>query len=177
MGIVSIRPLELKDTDNIVKWRNTPSVKKNLYSQDELKPEQHISYYERVVKAGKCAQFIISVDEDGGSEDIGTVFIKNLDHQSHNGEYGIFIGEESARGKGYAKAATEQILKYGFDVLDLHRIYLTVMSDNYPAIAAYEKSGFFREGVMRDEYLRSDGYVDVIMMAILKDEWEKRKSQ
>ena len=177
MGTVALRPIELKDTDNIVKWRNLPSVKKNLYSQDELKPEQHINYYNSVVKTGKCAQFIITIEGTKGNQDIGTVFIKNIDHKNHNGEYGIFIGEEIARGKGYAKAATELVLKYGFESLNLHRIFLTVMNDNYPAIATYEKSGFLREGVMRDEYLRSDGYIDIIIMAILREDWEKRQNR
>ena len=177
MKKISLRALSLGDTDNIVKWRNLPSVKKNLYSQAELKPEQHIAYFENVVKNGKCAQFIIVVEDEGLSTDIGTIFIKNIDNANHSGEYGIFIGEESARGKGYAKIATEQILKFGFDTLGLHRIYLTVMSDNIPAIKTYENSGFVREGVMRDEYLRIDGYVDVVMMSILKQEWETRKNE
>lgn len=177
MGTVALRPIELTDTDNIVRWRNLSSVKKNLYSQDELKPEQHINYYNSVVKTGKCAQFIISIEDTSDRQDIGTIFIKNIDHKNNNGEYGIFIGEETARGKGYAKAATELVLKYGFESLNLHRIYLTVMSDNYPAIAAYENSGFLREGVMRDEHLRSDGYIDIIMMAILREDWERRRKQ
>ena len=177
MTKVTIRPLERGDTDNIVRWRNTDSVKRNLYTQDELRPEQHLAYYENVVCKGKCAQFIITADEDGVRTDIGTVFIKKLDHANHNGEYGIFIGEESARGKGYAKAATELILAYGFEKLMLHRIYLTVMADNYPAISAYKHCGFQQEGLMRDEYLRLDGYVDIIMMAILKEDWNKRQQK
>ena len=175
MTEVTIRPIELEDTENIVRWRNTDSVRKNLYTQEELKPEQHIAYFQNVVRQGKCAQFIISVNENGMEKDIGTVFIKNIDHKSHNGEYGIFIGEESARGKGYAKRATRLILDHGFSVLKLHRIYLTVMADNHPAVKAYEGCGFQREGVMRDEYLRDDGYVDVVLMAILQEDWEKRK--
>ena len=68
---------------------------------------------------------------------------------------------------------TEKILKYGFEELNLHRIYLTVMKDNLPAIKTYEKCGFIQEGVLRDEYLRADGYVDIVMMAIIKDDWKK----
>jgi RimJ/RimL family protein N-acetyltransferase len=49
------------------------------------------------------------------------------------------------------------------------------MSDNIPAIKTYENSGFVREGVMRDEYRRFDGYVDIVMMSILEQEWEARK--
>ena len=175
MSTVRIRPLEMRDTDNIVKWRNLDSVKKYLYSQGELKPEQHIAYYEHVVKAGKCKQFIICVENNEALQDVGTIFIKNIDYSSNNGEYGIFIGESSARGKGFAKIATDLILEYAFETIGLHRIYLTVMKDNVAAIKLYEKCGFSREGIMRDGYLRKDGYVDVVMMSVLKREWENRQ--
>lgn len=175
MNALTLRPLSLADTHNIVRWRNLPSVRKNLYSQKELTPEQHISYYKNVVQCGKCAQFIISVKEEEASTDIGTVFIKNIDYDNKSGEYGIFIGEESARGKGYAKLATSQILAYGFESLMLNRIFLTVMADNMPAIKAYESAGFIHEGVMREMYLRADRYVDVIMMAITRNDWDKRE--
>lgn len=171
MNKISLRPLSLSDTGNIVKWRNDPAVKRNLYTQAELKPDQHITYFEKNVKSGKCAQFIIVADENGIQTDIGTIFIKNIDNDNHNGEYGIFIGEATGRGKGYARLATEEILKYGFEELKLHRIFLTVMVDNIPAIKTYERVGFVREGIMRDEYLRVDGYVDIVMMSILDKEW------
>ena len=175
MNQVSLRTLSIHDTKNIIKWRNMTSVKKNLYFQGELTAEQHIAYYENFIKTGKCVQFIIVVKNDKFSTDIGTVFIKNIDCSNHNGEYGIFIGEEAARGKGYAKPATELVLKYGFEVLNLHRIYLTVMSDNVPAIKTYESVGFIREGVLREEYMRANGYVDVVMMSMLRREWNAKE--
>ena len=171
MTEILLRPLSLADTENIVKWRNDPAVKRYLYSQEELEPEQHIAYYEKYIKSGKSAQFIIVVDDDGIQTDIGTIFIKNIDTANHSGEYGIFIGEDVGRGKGYAKLATEIILNYGFEVLKLHRIFLSVMADNIPAIKVYEKSGFIHEGVLREDYLRNDGYVDIVLMAILKQDW------
>ena len=130
-----------------------------------------MAYFENVVKTGKCAQFIISI-ADG--KDIGTIFIKNIDHKNHNGEYGIFIGEESARGKGYARFATKEILKYGFEELNLHRIHLTVMADNISAIKSYKNSGFVVEGILRDAYLKDDKFIDILMMSILKSDWEAR---
>lgn len=174
MKDIILRPLSLSDTEKIVKWRNDPAVKRYLYSQEELKPEQHIAYYEMKVKTGKCAQFVIVIDDNGDQTDIGTIFIKNIDTANHSGEYGIFIGEDTGRGKGYARLATEKVLKYGFEVLKLHRIFLTVMVDNIPAIKTYERAGFVREGIMRDEYLRADGYVDIVMMSILDKEWTSR---
>lgn len=174
--IVSIRPITINDTDNIVKWRNSPAVKRYLYTQDELTPEQHIKYFNDVVKAGKCIQFIIVINENGNFEDIGTVFIKNIDIKNRKGEFGIFIGEESARGKGYSKIATKEILDYAFNIMCLNKVYLSVMEDNIPAIKAYKDVGFVQDGKLRDDYLRNGIFVDILIMSLLQNDW-KRKNE
>ena len=176
MGEVSLRCLSIDDTQNIVRWRNSDFVRKNLFSQQTLTNE-HIEYYESKIKTGKCKQFIIVIKEDGKSMDVGTVFIKNLDYANSCGEFGIFIGEELARGKGYGKKATEQVLKYGFEVLGLNRIYLNVLADNTSAIKIYEHVGFIQEGIMRESFCRNKESVDVIIMAFLKCSWKERTSQ
>lgn len=173
MATVHLRPLAIGDTNNIVKWRNLQSVKNNLFSQAVLRPEEHMAYFNNIVQTGKCAQFIIVIDEKTGQKDIGTIFIKNIDHENHKGEYGIFIGEESARGNGYAKAATALIIEFAFKELKLNRVYLQVMEDNKNAIRVYENAGFIKEGIMREAFLKNDKYINIIMMSLLKCDWER----
>lgn len=170
---ITIRPIELFDTDNIVKWRNAPSVKKYLYSQDELTAEQHRNYFHTYITTGKVKQFIISENHDGECHDIGTSFIKNIDTHSNKAEFGIFIGEENVRGKGYGTIATKLTVDYAFDVLKLNRLYLTVFSDNVAAIKAYKNCGFTIEGNLKQDFLRYDGYADVSIMAIVNDSRRK----
>ena len=165
---VKLRKLAESDTANIVRWRNSPSVKCNLYSQEDITEEQHLHYFHNIVENGKCAQYIIVVEDENGSRDIGKTFIKNIDRHSNKGEFGIFIGEESARGKGYAKYAIAEILKIAFEKMNLHRVYLSVMADNLPAIKAYEKAGFSIEGTMVEDYLRDGRYINIVFMAAIQ---------
>ncbi len=48
-------------------------------------------------------------------------------------------------------------------------------SFNQRAIYAYEKAGFKHEGVLRDAVKDGETYADVILMAILENEWIKTK--
>lgn len=171
MGVY-IREINENDTANIVRWRNRDFVRKNLYSQELLTEEQHQEYFCKVVQTGKCRQFIIVVENSGMLRDIGTIFIKNIDIHSKKGEYGIFIGEEDAQGKGYAKEATRQILQYAFCELNLNRVYLSVLAENENAIHLYEKSGFQREGILKEEYCRNGEFKDVVVMGITKGNWD-----
>ena len=86
----------------------------------------------------------------------------------------MFIGEEKARGKGYAKFAINAILEVAFNELFLNRVYLSVMADNIYAIQAYKKCGFNVEGIQKGAYLKEDAYVDIILMDIDKERWNAR---
>ena len=50
----------------------------------------------------------------------------------------------------------------------VHRVELTVVAENHRAIGLYEKAGFQREGIKRENYLGEDGkYHDAIEMGII----------
>lgn len=176
MNTMELRKITVDDTDNIVKWRNTDSVKKNLFTQTELLPEQHLRWIKEKVNTGVCAQYIIVINEDGAEIDIGTVFIKNIDRKNCKGEFGIFISEVGNRGKGYRKIATQEMPKISFDELMLNRVYLSVIEDNLSAISSYEKAEFIKEGILKEDYLRSDGYVDVVIMGVTRKMWKNEQN-
>lgn len=172
MTNIILRPITVADTANIVRWRNSWEVKKNLFSQTELTEAQHLQWLDRRVRTGDCFQYIIvDIGENDKVEDIGTVFIKSIDRENQKGEFGIFIGEISARGKGFATLATKEIIKIAFENISLNRVYLQVFSDNEAAVRAYKRAGFMVEGVLCQDFLRYDGFQDVIVMGITKDRW------
>lgn len=171
MGVISLRPLTLADTSNIVRWRNQPEVYKNLYSQNLITEEQHTNYFHKYVETGLVRQYIIVADINGTPVDIGTVFLKDIDSISNKAEYGLFIGELQAQGKGFASLVAEETLKIAFKNLGLNRVYLTVFANNVRAQKSYEKAGFRKEGVLRQDFFDGEKYVDIICMGILKSDY------
>jgi len=84
----------------------------------------------------------------------------------------IGIGGEKDRGKGYGMEALKLTMEFGFQELNFHKIQLTVLEYNQPAIKLYEKLGFKREGVYR-EFIHRDGIrYDMYLYGILRSEWE-----
>lgn len=164
---VSLRKITLQDTSNIVKWRNSDEVRKNLFTQDDLTAEMHINWFHSKVETGLCAQYIIQVLDGDIRKDIGTTFIKGIDTEKKEGEFGIFIGETDFRGKHLAECATRAILKIGFEELLLTQIYLSVFEDNIAAIKAYQNAGFH----LSTQYESVVNNKKVLMMVINRDEW------
>ena len=58
MKDVAIRKITLKDTDKIVKWRNSPAVMNNFIVRNKLTKKQHIDWLNNKVKIRKIVQFI-----------------------------------------------------------------------------------------------------------------------
>ena len=55
-----------------------------------------------------------------------------------------------------------------------HKVYLTADADNPGVIIrSYEKSGFKKDGILRDEVYKNGQYVDRIIMSIFKHEYVK----
>ena len=168
--LVSLRPITDADTDDIVRWRNDPAVRQYFIFREPFTPEMHRNWLETKVAAGKVIQYII-VDRESG-KGVGSVYYRDVDPVSESAEYGIFIGEEAARGRGFGTETAKLFTAFGLDVLRLHRISLKVLGGNDIARRSYEKAGFRFEGLFRD-YVKLDGeFTDVIFMAMLAGEGE-----
>jgi RimJ/RimL family protein N-acetyltransferase len=115
------------------------------------------------------------VDIDTGNF-IGYAGICQISEINLSGEYFIFIGDKTHHGKGVGTFVTEQIVKLGFEALELNRIMLTVSEENIGAIKAYSKANFKTEGVMRQAFYRDGKFHDKIIMGILKEDWSSLSS-
>jgi ribosomal protein S18 acetylase RimI-like enzyme len=76
-------------------------------------------------------------------------------------------------GQGLGTAFLSLVLDEAFGSLGAERFYLDCFADNARAQRAYTKLGFSHDGVLRQAYRLVDGTrTDLVMMAILKTEWE-----
>lgn len=164
---VRLRPIADTDTDLIVKWRNTPSVVQNFIFRQTFTPEMHRSWLAAKVATGQVVQYIIIDKAD--DKPVGSVYYRDIDGHNRSAEYGIFIGEESARGKGLGTETAKLFTDFGFAELQLHRISLRVLAENTAARRSYEKAGFVQEGIFRDMELLDGQYRDVVFMARLAE--------
>ena len=83
-------------------------------------PEMHRSWLATKVATGQVVQYIILDNADG--KPVGSVYYRDIDNHNRSAEYGIFIGEESARGKGLGTETARLFTDFGFAGLHLHRI-------------------------------------------------------
>ena len=99
-------------------------------------------------------------------------FESHIDQKNKCAEYYIAMGDVDYKGKGIAKEASRQIIQYGFEHFGLNRIYLFTESENIAAIRLFEKVGFIREGLLRQDIVSHGKYVDRFVYSILRKDWK-----
>jgi len=168
---IHLRAFEKEDLDTIVKWVNTEAVTQYLSDSlvypisrtDEMKWLDSISVSNHREK-------VFAVETLDG-ELVGSVGLHNINWVERKAELGIMIGEPQFWGRGYGSDAVCEILRIAFEKMNLHRVYLRVFENNPRAIRVYEKCGFQKEGVLRQDHYFGRCYSDTFIMAILKQEY------
>ena len=125
--------------------------------------------YEAMVRSSTEVELAI-VDRETDAH-IGVTGIHSINWISRSGEFRVLIGEKDLWGKGYGTETTRLMVAYAFEVLNLHKVWLGVNSEQHAAVRAYEKAGFVREGELRDELYRNGRYHDIVRMSILQGEY------
>lgn len=129
-----------------------------------------------------------AITEKGKDTLIGTVVINTRDR---NPRYGLFTHEitevislgynlkEEYWGKGYATEAVSSVLIFIFENMNTPRVEACVDPDNRASINVLKKLRFSEEGLLRKYWFnnRTRQYDDMIMLALLADEYKESKSQ
>jgi len=160
-----LRRLHKNDAPLILEWMQDPELNCFFrFNPDTITIESIVDFIEEATASLTYRHYAI-VDEDDTY--LGTISLKNIDKVSNNAEYAISL-RKSVIGKGVAHFATNELLKIAFDELELHKVYLNVLSDNLRAVIFYEKVGFVFEGEFVDHLLIRNQYRSIKWYAIVR---------
>jgi [ribosomal protein S5]-alanine N-acetyltransferase len=101
---------------------------------------------------------------------IGCVGLRDIDANHRQAELGFWIGVDWWD-RGYAREAARAVIRFGFETLDLHRICAHHMTRNPASGRVLQAIGMQREGVLRQRVQKWGVYEDVVVYAVLRDEW------
>ena len=164
---VRLRALEEEDLEDCWRWINKREVVRNLMLRYPMSRLAERAFVERAIKPQPNDK-VFAIDTLEGLY-IGNCGLHGISWEDRRATFGIMIGERAQWGKGYGTDATRALVRFGFNEMNLNRIGLQVFADNERAIRCYESVGFVREGVLRQFRYREDGYVDTVVMAILRE--------
>ncbi len=139
-----LRPLALRDAEDIVRWRSDPeSAALFLSAQPTL--EEHLRWF-RGLRLGRCDYVVV---ERATERSIGALNYKAIDERDGSCETGTLIGERASRGKGYAREAKVAWMLYGFACLGLRTVDVLMHEANEGIIRLNTALGYERVGSER----------------------------
>lgn len=173
---IRYRAIEKEDLPKFVKWLNDPEVRQGLSMTMPLSLAEEENWFEELHKRPQFERpLAMEIQPDPLVDEwvfVGNCGLFGIDWQNRFAEIGIHIGEKGYWNQGFGTRAILLILKHGFENLNLHRLWLRVHETNPGAIRSYEKAGLTLEGKFREAQYRDGRYADVLIMSMLKDEWQ-----
>jgi len=174
---IILRKMTAQDAAVYHKWRNDIDVMQTTAPLlDVYTIEETEDFVNKTILGSSSSKCYLIVDKQS-DKPIGITSLIKIDYKNGNAECIIDIGEKEVWGKGYGSEAMKLLLDYGFQEMNLHRIYLRVFSFNSRAIKLYEKLGFKQEGISREAIFRYGAWHDIIHMAILQSEYLNKKRE
>ena len=169
---VFLRPAERSDLPTFVRWFADADMSSLLGNRAPFSEASEELWFTRMLEAqGKDAYGFVMCRLDDGAP-FGTITLMRIDRDNGSAGVGIAIGEKSMWGKGYGTDGMRALLDFGFGELRLERIWLDVYDFNKRARRSYEKAGFTAEGTQRHAHYSEGKYQDVVIMSILREDWQ-----
>lgn len=129
--------------------------------------DRFLEYTDQVWEKGEGARFGVFLRD--GERLLGGIGLQaNREHR--HAELGYWIGVPFW-GQGYCTEAVRELLKYGFEVLELQRIFATHFVNNPASGRILQKLGMQHEGTLRRHILKWGEYLDVELYALLASDY------
>lgn len=167
---VNLRPLTSEDAQVLALWMNSDEITHVMFTgQRPMNVEQLTGEIRQQTESPANTVFLI--EDRKTQRPIGYAGLYDVHPTARKAEFRILIGAKEFWNNGYGTEVTELLTFYGFDRLNLNKVWLGVIDENKAAVRAYEKAGFREEGRLRQELYRNSRYYDAIRMSILRDEY------
>ncbi|MEO7913509.1 MAG: GNAT family protein [Roseiflexaceae bacterium] len=126
--------------------------------------------YDKYVADEDKAWFVIEV----AATVIGDINLHHRDRRSAVAALGVGINDPEYLSQGYGREAIGLLLGWVFRIQNYQRIWLDTWSTNLRAIRCYQALGFVEEGRLRRQLYVNGEYVDLVLMGLLREEWQVR---
>lgn len=168
-----LKPLSMLHlSEKYVSWLNDPEVNMYLDNGGDYTMEKLNQYLEEVENKNI---YFWGIHLKENLKHIGNIKIDPIYEEKGYGEYGILMGDKSEWNKGYAKEASLCIINFCFNAIDLKKITLGVIENNFNAVQLYINLGFVQEQFLENHGIYNNMYCNCFRMGLSNPKVEFNK--
>ena len=166
---VGLRAIEREDLRSLMDWRNRPEFRRNFREFRELGTADQEAWFERLTADQR--QLMFAVVERNSGELLGASGLCYIDWVSRNCDLSLYIGKDALYiDDTYAPDAARTTLRYGFDELGMHRVWVEIYEYDTVKQELLESLGFKLDGRHREHHYADGGFHDSLFYGLLAGE-------
>jgi UDP-4-amino-4,6-dideoxy-N-acetyl-beta-L-altrosamine N-acetyltransferase len=167
---VELKDINETDLKKILDWRNQDSIRNVMNSSKIISMVEHLQWFERLQKDETAISKIFYYNH----VPYGVVNISQIDQINKKCEWGFYIGEKNSP-KGSGTIMGSLALDYAFYSLNMMKVIGEVLSFNEISQQFHKKLGFVKKGLLQNNIIRNNEFIDVVRYEISKKQWEEQK--
>lgn len=164
---IGLRPLTVADvSDAYVGWMNDAVTNRFMETRWRVHTRADVEAFV-AEKAASTTEHLFGIFLNAEGRHIGNLKIGPIDHNHGRGELSYFIGDEAARGQGFASEAVALGVRIGFAQLGLHKLTAGIYARNGESGRVLSKNGFKAEGRRPSHFAFEGGRDDMVEYGLL----------
>ncbi|PKL70345.1 MAG: N-acetyltransferase [Methanomicrobiales archaeon HGW-Methanomicrobiales-1] len=169
-NIIGLRAIEKEDIHQMLEWRNLPQLRRYFREYRELSYINQENWFENIIQNDRNTIMFAIVDLNNDIL-IGACGLCYINWIQRNADFSLYIGAGNIYiDEKFASDAGSILIKYGFDELNLHRIYAEVFEFDTPKQKLMAILGFKLEGTLRETHWSEGKWNDSLMYGTLKSD-------
>lgn len=149
---IGLRAIEKVDLLPLMTWRNKPELRKFFRETDEINITNQEKWFESISKKDSIHKMFAIVKLDT-NELIGACGLCYLDWVNRSADFSIYLGYQDLYIDDiYAIEAAKLMIDYGFNILNLHRLWAEIYSIDEAKKKFFNQLNFNLDGELRETY-------------------------
>lgn len=172
---IQLRRLRATDaSERYVSWLNDPEVNRYLESRFVHWTLDSVRAY--IESRQNEREHFFAICERAAGAHIGNIKLGPIDPHHRCADVSLVIGERAHWGRGAGSEAILLVTKYAFVELGLLKLQAGAYLANMGCIKAFERSGYVREGLLKERVLSNGIHDDVVMLGYTASDFHRKRT-
>lgn len=165
---VGLRAIEREDLPHLLAWRNRPELRRYFREYRELNHEQQIDWYEKRVLNDPCTR-MFAIERLTNRELLGACGLCYIDWINRSADFSLYLGAHKLYiDDTLAPDAARVLIRYGFDELQLHRLWSEIYDFDTAKTQLFEQLGFHLDGRHRQTHWAEGHWCDSLFFGLIR---------
>ena len=168
---IGIRAIEKSDLSVIQQWRNDESLRRYFREYRDFSMTQKENWYNSMIADNRFEMFII--EDLDSRKPIGVTGLTYIDWVNRHADVHFYIGKDSLWiDDDYSPTAIRLILDYGFNTLNLNKLWAEIYEIDNKKLNFFKSLGFKIDASLREHYFHKGKYYTSHILSLLRNEYE-----